>query len=422
MEKCSQFVKKYSLFFILGIGFLSCFTYIFKELTFTTTGGIIFRSFVAVIILVFTFFYFYKNYKSINIKILLPISVYLVAGIIAIFVTPSVIHANVSAKIYFESLATLGLNAISIFVFIDHLSNKNEEYVFKNMICYIPVWFALFLTISTYVFQFKEIGKSFTEADGWNYSVTSIFYTKTIYGYFLLIGSLFATILMFNKNSLYFIFAPFYFAINAFISRNKTALLFIIIIIFAGLILFAVKNRKEKKKELVITFSIIFGIVSILSMLTFIEPIRFGVFNHFYYFIKTSIFENGKTVINDRFNKWNDVFNNMRPFGYVFGYGEKLANLIFNKYGTPLGDSTYISALCTGGIIKLLLLLILIFVVFKNILKSNYTIYKKILIVLTIGCILLAGLLEDDNIYGFNVTSLFAMPIVFCSNKLIENN
>lgn len=422
MDKCSQFVKKYSLFFILGFGFLSAFTYIFKQLTFTSVGGIIFRSFVSVFILVFALFYFYKNYKSFNLRTILPLTIYVVAGLIAIFVTPSIVHASPSGKLYFESLVTLGLNTVSIFVFIDHFNNKEQEYSYKNMICYIPVWFALFLTISTYVFQFKEIGKSFSEADGWNYIVSSIFYTKTIYGYFLLIGSISAIILMFNKNNLCFILAPFYFALNAFISRNKTSLLFILILIFVGFVLFAIKNRKEKAKQIGISVAIAVGIVTILCLLIFIEPIRFGIFNNIYYFIKTSIFENARTVLDDRFAKWSDVFGHLKPFGYIFGYGDKISQLIFNAYGTPLGDSAYISTLCTGGIIKLFLLFFLIGYLFRNYFKRNYSVYKKILLTLVVGSILLAGLLEDDYIYGFNVTSLFAMPIVFFGDRLIENN
>ncbi len=226
---------------------------------------------------------------------------------------------------------------------------------------------------------------------------------------------------MFNKNNLYFLFLPFYFGINAFISRNKTSLLFIVLLIISSLIMFTIKNRKEKQKQLVITYSILIGIILIFSLLTFVEPIRFGIFDKFYYFIKTSIFENGKTVLIDRFDKWNAVFQRMKPFGYTFGYGEKLTQLIFNAYNTPLGDNIYITSLCTGGAIKLLLLLILIIFIFKTYYKSNFTIYKKILITIVIGSLLLAGLFEDDYIYGFNVTALFAAPFVFCSNKIIAN-
>ncbi|MCQ2975601.1 MAG: hypothetical protein MJ211_12440 [Bacteroidales bacterium] len=398
------------------------FTYVFKDLTFTSVGGIIYRCFIGALILTFSVFYFYKNYKSFNLKTILPVSIYLVAGMIATFVTPSIIHANVSTKLYFESIFTLGMNAISLFVFIDHISNKNEEYSYANIICYVVVWFAFFLTISTYVFQFKEIGKSFSEADGWNYSVTSIFYIKTPYGYLLLLGSIFATILMFNENKFYFIFAPVYFAINAFISRNKTSLLFIIILMLASIILFVIKNWNRKRKEFTIVFSIIGGLVLILSLLTFVEVLRFGIFNNFYYFIKTSIFENARTVLLDRFDKWNAVFNNMKPFGYAFGYGEKIAPLAFNKYGTTLGDNIYVFTIGTGGIIKLALLLFLIIFIYKTYISSDFNCYKKSLTIILISCIVLAGLFEDDYIYGFNFTSLFAMPIIFCSNKIILNN
>lgn len=421
MEKVSQFVKKYSIFFILGFAFLTMFTYTFKELAFTNTGGIIYRCFVSAIILAFALFYFYKNYKSLKIRNILPVTIYLVAGLIAACATPAILHLKVSGKIYFESIATLFLNALSVFVFLDHLSNKHEEYEHANLVCYVVVWFVFFLTISTYVFQFKEIGKSFSEPDGWNYSVTSIFYTKTIYGYMLFIGSIFAIILMFNKNTLYFLFVPFYFAINSFISRNKTSLLFIILMMLVALILFTIKNRKTKQKELTITISVIGGLVTLFCMLTFIEPIRFGIFDKLYYFIKTSIFENGKTVIQDRFNKWGAALQQLNPFGYIFGYGEKLGPLVFNKYGTPLSDSAYLTTLGFGGIIKLSLLILLIFFVIRNSVKSDYSINKKILSITLIGCILLAGILEDDYIYGFNITSLFAAPVIYCSNKIIKN-
>lgn len=421
MEKWSQFVKRYSLFFILGFGFLALVPYIVKNLTFTTTGGIIYRGFVSALILVFAIFYFYKNTKSFNLKLIVPISIYIVCGIVATFVTPSIVHANVSWKIYLESLITIGLNALSIFLFLDHLSSKNEEYENNNLVCWIVVWFAIFLTISTYVFQFKEIGKSFTETDGWNYSVTSIFYIKTTYGYMLFVGSIFAIIIMFNKNTIFYLFIPFYFAINAFISRNKTSLIFIILLIISSFILYTIKNRRQKQKEILITVSVVGGFVAILSLLTFVEPIRFGIFNNIYYFVKTSIFENAKTVMLDRLDKWGAVFQNMKPFGYTLGYGEKLSMLIFNAYGTPLSDSTYVVAIGTGGIIKLILLLLLIFYIFKIYFRSDFSIYKKTLITIVITCVLLAGFFEDDYIYGFNFTSLFAMPFIFASNKIINN-
>lgn len=421
MEKCSEFIKKNSIFFLIGFAFVTMLTYVFKDLAFTNVGGIIYRCFSAALILAFAFFYFYKNTKIINLKTIIPLSIYVICGIVATSVSPVIIHANVSAKYYVESFFTLLMNAVSIFVLLDHLSNKHEEYEHRNLICYTVVWFTFFLTISTYVFQFKEIGKSFTEPDGWNYSVTSIFYIKTIYGYLLLMGSIFAIILMFNKDNIYFLFLPFYFGINAFISRNKTSLLFIILLIVGSLILFTIKNRKEKQKQLIIVYSILAGLILILSLLTLVEPLRFGIFEKFYYFIKTSIFENGKTVLVDRFNKWGAVFQRMKPFGYCLGYGEKLTQLIFNAYNTPLGDNIYITTLCTGGVIKLLLLLLLIGFIFKIYYKSNFTIYKKILITLVVGSLLLAGLFEDDYIYGFNVTSLFAAPFVFCSNKIIKN-
>lgn len=414
--KYENFLNKYLLpiFFGLGLLLLLPYTTLFNFLAVKNISGLIYRAVILFVIYLFFGLSLLFSKKIPNKWVILALSIYLICSILSLIITPT-IHPNVDIpkKEFAIGITEILSTIIAVFIAIYflknfHPTNKSIKFTFIVTICFV-----VFLCLYTYIFELKSIVNTFTNENGWNYDVKSIFDAKTEYGFALLIGSVVAVLYAekFQKFSLYFI--PCFFLLNSLISRTKTALLCISLLLFLMLIEHFIKNKNNKILKFLLLMVIIFFIISILIIT--IPVFQKGIFKN----IKEIIIDDGIVVLKDRAIKFNNIFANINnPFNVIFGCGERITNFAISPAKLS-GDSLYVSIYATGGIIKSILYIFGIIFTIRYCLKTDDKFNKIFIRIVIISIFLISGFFEDDTIIGIKYTSLILMPLVFATNNIL---
>ena len=402
MGKIKLFVTKYNLLIILLFLFLCSATSIFQSLSFYKTGGLIYRIIVGIIIITYIAFFFLCNRTCFSYSFIILSGLYTVCSLLTLFLTPYLFQKEILNSQYFLGISTIFFNIISVAFFIE--SSKMEQNNFAyNLFLKILVGSVVLMCLYTYIFQHNQIYQTLTNEHGWNYDVTSIFYEKTTYGFFLTLASAYCVYHSLTRRKHIYLLLPVFFIFNAFLSRNKTSILICGILIISSFVLF-MKNEFNKRKTFCISLIVtILILVLVLILIVFLVP---GL-NNIKHFLITSIYEDGITVIRDRLNKWGLFLSSFnRPFNVIFGYGERISRFIITNNIT---DNVYLLSLETGGLLKIIIHLMLIVFIFRNTIKQDHHFTKTFLV----AVLLLSGLFEDNNIFGFNATSLASAPLIY---------
>lgn len=400
MSKIKLFFEKYNLIALFVLVILTMQTYIFHSLSINTIGGTIYRAIVALVIFAYLVFYFLSiKTKPSTIFIILS-SIYVITSITSLVVNPLIIRVAITGTQYLSSISVVFFNILSIYLFLS--SSNLNNYKQQMLFLLIFISFVMFLCLYTYIFQYKNIYETLTNKYGWNYDVTSIFYVKTIYGFFLTLGSIYSAILWFKIKKIAILSLPLFFLINSVISRNKTSILIIGLLIVFLLSVLLIGFFKNKKKSFYILLSSTILVIALTIILIFaIETLR--------NFIRDSIINDGVVVIKARVEKWQLFLTNLsNPFNILFGYGERISNIV--QKSQNVSDNIYLLSLETGGLFKLSIHLFLVVYLLRRTIKTNQYLFTFFAIL-----ILMSGLLEENYIYGFNLTSLASAPVIYGS-------
>lgn len=403
MLKIKTILEKYNLIILFGFMLLTMQTYIFHSLQYNTTFGVIYRGVIIGFILCYSIL-FTIAFKVRPTKVFIVISiVYFISSLISLIVNPLLSGHQFNVVQYLTSISTIVMNILSIYVFLSSYKKQDNKQQLLFLIIFVS--FVTLLCFYTYIFQYKNIYETLTNKYGWNYDVTSIFYIKTIYGYFLTMGSIFSVVLNLKTGKKILLLLPVFFLINAVLSRNKTSMALIILLMLIVLAKLATTLFKQNKRNFYILLGLI--ILFVTTVAVFIVTIP-----SLKYFVNSSIINDGSVVMKSRFTKWGDFFGNINNgFNVVFGYGERLSNIILGEHN--VSDNIYLLSFASGGLIKLGIHLILIILLLKEVVKS-----KDFWLVILISIVLLSGLVEENYIYGFNITSLVSAPLLY---KLIDS-
>lgn len=420
-NKLISFYSSYSIYLILLFGFLAMFTYVFPSLAANEYAGITYRGIVSGLAIIVAIVGYIVNRHIPNKKVLILLAIYIVGNILAIFIAPTMIKpaANISPRTYVMAVGLAVINALSIIVYLSLTNHSSLTDKNIKIICYIMMAFGVFLAIFSYCAQHEAIYQTFTNEHGWNYDVTSIFYSKTIYGLALLVTSLFTIVHIFRTKHYWWYLLVIFFLANMLISRSKTPLLFVSLFLIVLFIYHLLDSFYRHKIAWIISISVVVILLILLSLFIFVPSLRNGFFNDLYNFLTKTIINDGKVVIEDRLNKYGYIFSHLNnPFLVIFGCGEKIAIYLLYDSRVMVGDSVYVTNYATGGLIKFsLYLLLVIYVTIFNFKKAN-TKQEKFLSLSISLVILLSGLLEDDNLYGIGMIPLFLAPLFYSSSSL----
>ena len=286
-----------------------------------------------------------------------------------------------------------------------------------DIVCIFMIAWGVFLAIYSYITQYQAIADTFTKEAGWNYDVSSIFTTKTVYGYMLLICSIFSVIYILNNKKYWMYVFPIFFLINMFISRSKTSILCLVILLICLLIYHISTNFNKHKKAWIISIS---SVLIVLTTLMILAITKVGIFDKFNYYLTQVIFNDASVVMQDRLSRWGNVFKTTdNPFLIIFGAGERISSTVL---GVPTGDNIYVNTYATGGIIKFLLYILLIVFVMRYNIKTTKGGWNKFLVISIELIILIAGFFEDDALIGLTHTAIFDGIIMYTTPKLLEVN
>ena len=402
MEKIKNFISKYNLIALLILIFFCSLTYIFNGLRFTTSAGIIYRVIIAAIIVLYLVLFTISLKPKVSRPLIILSITYIFTSIISIFVSPLIAKQEITLPQYLLGIFTVFSNVSSIYLFLES-SKINENRLLEKLFILIFITSVIFMCFYTYIFQYKAIYKTLTDSYGWNYDVTSIFYEKTIYGFFLSTASIYCAFYSIKNNKYLLLLLILFFGINAFLSRNKTSILVIGLLIIVSVTILLKKHFSTKKSLCIILLGSALGLISTLIILVAFLP---GLSN-IRYFVQTSILNDGLVVMKSRFAKWGGFLSCLNnPFNIIFGFGERISRFVVTNNVT---DNSFLYSLETGGIIKVALHLLLVLYLYKNGLLKK----ERVLRVALISIILISCLFEDNNLFGFNVTALSLAPIAY---------
>lgn len=416
-EKLSLFLNKYLVFILIAFGILTLFPYVtaFKGLEVNNTAGIVYRGIIVGLFIILFLISFIAFRKLPNRHFIISCLIYLVSQFITIFVSPLIKQIDIPALQTIMGIGLIFVNIMTIFIVLYMFKFYKPDSESLNIVCYFFLGLGLAVCLYTYLFQYKEIGAVLTDEHGWNYQVTSIFTSKGVYGFVLLISSIFTIIIALNTKKYWLYCFPAFFLFNSFLCRAKTSILCILIILIFALIYHLVKSWKLYKKRWTIALSISIGIIFILAILTFVPGMQFGLFKKLNYFFKETILNDGVTVVKDRIYKTANIIKAVDyPLGIMFGCGERITNYIIGSAGAEIaGDNQYAANYATGGIIKFILYVIFIIFVIYKILKRKEQ-YKSFSI-LFVSIILLTGFFDNNSLIGVNSCFLLTAPFIFAS-------
>lgn len=414
LKRVGVFIDKNIIYFLFGFGILALLPYItvFSGLEIQNTGSMVYRGILFSLFFVVFIVELIVSKIIPNKCIIIGCSVYLITQTITLFASPVIKNVDIPIIQSLSGLATAFISVLTVFVAYTFLTSRKKDHERNNIVCYALLGIGVAACLYSYIFQYKQISEVLTNEHGWNYQVTSVFTTKGVYGFVLLITSISTVILALNTKKYWFYAFAVFFLFNSFLCRAKYSILFIFIILIAVLIYHLIKDYKKHEKIWNITLGISAGVIVILCLFTFIPLLNFGPFEKINYFIKNTIFNDGITVMKDRYFKSANIIKAVDyPLGVLFGCGEKIANYILAPNAEVRGDDLYVDTYAYGGLIKVILYLAFIAFVLYKVIKTKGE-YKAFSILFTV-IIVLSGMFAENSIIGFNLTFLFMAPFIY---------
>jgi len=322
----------------------------------------------------------------------------------------------------FDNLArTIGVFAM-VFAFVSVFPELFKRKQAVRYFAFMIGSFALVSTLYVSIFQLDTIINSFI-AEGENahfYQVSSFFSNKNLYGLMIFVGLLALAYCFINSKRgtrIGITFVNAWFMIHLVISRNKTALL---LILLASLALFVywlcVTFSEHKKRNWTITGVIAFvSIVFVLFMaVPSLHPEGTFLATIHHYFYQNFILI-GLRTMGTRYQDLSLAFPLLSSWQIIVGYGEEFAYSFFASYsGMTSIDNALIAMLLTGGLIKVVLYVYLYYVSIKKIigLKRNNPAVAYLLFVMQIA-IMALGLSESIYILRTDAFAVVFMVFAF---------
>lgn len=419
MEKIKNFYKKISescfLVILLFFGIANSLTFSFNELRLYTNTGFVYRGIILVFFVLFVVPVLLINFMKFKKSTFFIAIFYLLINSVIMIVSPLIYTVKISLINYFLGFIQSFVNLICIYLiyyFIKFSTIGKKE---LNFVYWVLIIFVLFLSLFSYIFEFDSLINTFKPITdecklcAWNADVTSIYQSKTVYGFMLMTATIFSILYaILQKKYLHFAFSLF-FTINIVISRSKTSLLTIIIFCLILFFYFLIKLKAKLFKKWylwVIGLSIIvtLGILTILRVNIFFERI--------YYFIGNSILKDGIVVLNDRFERWHNIFKEIKkPITILFGLGERVNYPILKSLiGYVATDSGYLYIYVAGGFFYFSVCCLIIAFLIKTITKEKCFISLGLVI-----CLLINFFFEGNFIVGIAYNQILPFIIIVFS-------
>ncbi|MCQ2815096.1 MAG: hypothetical protein MJ227_02255 [Bacilli bacterium] len=409
-QKLISFIGKNLIYFLFGFGLLALLPYVSTfKLDASTNAGTIYRGIIFGL-LALLFLVGLACYRKLpNKKILIACLVYMVTQMVAIFVSPLIKEVEIPTLQSVIGVGMIFSNIISVFIVCYIFKYQSTDHEKLNLISYILLGISVALCLYTYIFQYKEIGMSLRGECGISSPVTSIFTNGEIYGFILLISTISTVILGLNTKRYWLYAFPAFFLVNAFLSKNRLALIAIVIILIALLIHHFIHNLKGNEKKWEITLFVGFAVLLILNLLIFVPAMSFGPFATLGSYIKTIFINDGITIMKDRFATASSLMQSVDyPLGILFGAGEKVQSLIL-PYSSS-GNIIYVTNYAVGGIVKFALYLgFIAFVIYKVIKRKGEHLFFSLLF---ISLIVSIGIFSEVSLLGINVYFLLLAPFI----------
>lgn len=419
IEKIKNFLNVNLMYVLFGFGLLSLLPYVSTfKLDASTNAGIIYRG-VIFGLLAILFLVGLVCYRQLpNKKILIACLVYMVTQMVTIFVSPLIKDVEIPALQSVIGVGMIFSNIISVFIVCYIFKYQSTDHEKLNLISYILLGISVALCLYTYIFQNKEIGMSLRGECGIASPVTSIFTNSEIYGFILLVATISTVILALNTKRYWLNAFPAFFLVNVFLSKNRLALTTIVIILISLLIHHLIHNLKGNEKKWEITLFVGFAVMLILNLLIFVPAMSFGPFATLGSYIKTSLINDGITIMKDRFVTSSSLMQSVDyPLGIMFGTGERVQSLILSYSSS--GNIIYVTNYAVGGIIKFILYLgFIAFVIYKVIKRKGEHLFFSLLF---ISLILLIGIFSEISLLGINVYFLLLAPFILYDPFIKEN-
>lgn len=383
---------------------LSLLPYIFNSLSNSSLLGTIYR-----FIIFGSFFALTIHYLFINSKLTKPLiflfSLYFFGQIAAILFSLITNTIYIKPIIYLYSFSQILGFVYSIFLLLV-LSKKSSSCKVFSFCCDCFIFFCSICCLYAILFQQQSIIDTFTKYDHSNYDVTSIFSDKNTFGFLLFCGSVFSIFeILYRKRYLFFSFLLL-FLIFSIISRTKTSIVLILLLmLFSIVILFSDLYKTSKTRFYLMLALIISCLLTLILLITF----KVGIFGR----IKESIFDkygllyDSKVVIRERLKNWMRYLQSSNhPFTIIFGFGERL-EMITRK--GPI-DNSLIVIFRQGGLVKLFCYSCAVYFVLKQVMRTKKISLKfnkdTISFVVVVITVILYSMVGDYLLIGISYNAL----------------
>lgn len=287
-----------------------------------------------------------------DIRLLLPIAVYIIGQMIAIIIFPFALSATLSTNI-----VTMLIIISMVYLFLSFpygAPNAKLEYIdyFFNWFIGLVIFSMVYNTITnpSTVFQFMN------REDVYANMMNSFFDNKQTFGMFIFLG-LIATLSQFaiKKKKIYIVISiPIF--MYLFICMSRTALFSFLIYVF---VLSVILINEKTGLPFILFLSV--GIVAIIIWL--VPSLQSFIIN--------VVLDADKTV-DVRASTWEAALGLLHGVFFVFGFGDGNSSYALRMGGySKISHNGFVQVLITGGLVKLVLYIIALIFVFR-ILKRIY--------------------------------------------------
>ena len=385
----------------------------------------IYRSIIFTLFFIFVVILCVKKNRSINYVFGFLLLIFLITNILAIFIPIDGSSVSITSK--FMALLYLISVIFTVFAFFEVLPKyltKNTFLVFFILIDLVMVVCCLY----SLIVESNDIIAAFTAKgeDAHFHQIHSFFDNKNSYGFMIfvsIIGTLF--IYKWVKNKWLYVLLTF-FAINLIISRAKTALILIgvLLLIYGIYKLIATFNDHKLRNILIVSFIALF--VAIFMMAVFVPSIYNSstFLSNLSNYVKEAFIGQGIRSVKARLNNLANAGSLFLAPRIIIGYGEYICREYANTCCIVLGpiDNAYIYNLLAGGIFKTILFIYCYYLIFKQAvqltkLNNTSTIYKIFIWSLEI-VLIVYGLFENFQILGSNHSSIIYLLFSYSFCKL----
>ena len=206
LEKCRRFFDNYLAIVLFAFGILTIINYTTTYLSQNTIGGITYRIIIGSLFIIFILLYFTSRKKEVDFKVALLCGLYLVGQILTISISPSIYGIEIPTTQTLFAVGQAFFVTITTIIYLQIIKEYSPKPEILSLLFVLFTTFGLFLTVFTYITQYEAIYNTFNAEYGWNYDVTSIFVTKTTYGFILMIISIFTIVYIEKRKNMSFIF------------------------------------------------------------------------------------------------------------------------------------------------------------------------------------------------------------------------